>query len=89
MREQEGGTYGQAGLNLFFKILTEGTTAVCGADRVTSMASSWMEKSYRQGYATAQKPTVPAIFGVRITTLLLRTCNLTTIACGRWSLVAN
>ncbi len=27
--------------------------------------------------------------GVRITTLLLRTCNLTTIACGRWSLVTN
>ncbi len=44
-------------------------------------------KSYRQGYATAQTPTVTAVSGVRITTLLLRTCNLTTIACGRWSLV--
>ncbi len=42
-------------------------------------------KSYRQGEATAQTPTVPTVSGVRITTLSLRTCNLTTIACGRWS----
>ncbi len=38
--------------------------------------------SYR---TTAQ--TVTAATGVRITTLLLQMCNLTTIACGRWSLV--
>ncbi len=36
---------------------------------------------------TAQTPTVTAVSGVRITTLLSRTRNLTTIACGRWSLV--
>ncbi len=46
-------------------------------------------KSYRQGKATAQTPTVTAVSGVKITTLLLRTCNLTTIACGRWNLVTN
>ncbi len=46
-------------------------------------------KSYRQGLATAQTPTVTAVSGVRITTLLLRTCNLTIIACGWWSLVTN
>ncbi len=45
-------------------------------------------KSYRQGQATAQTPTVPAVSGAMITTLLLRTCNRTTIAFGRWSLVA-
>ncbi len=44
-------------------------------------------KSYRQGWVTAQTPTVPAVSFVTITTLFLRTCNLTTIACGRWSLV--
>ncbi len=47
------------------------------------------EKSYQQGLATAQKPTVPIVPGVRITTLILRTYNLTTIACGRWSLVTS
>ncbi len=36
---------------------------------------------------TAQTPTVAAV--VRITTLILRTCTLTTIACGRRSLVTN
>ncbi len=41
-------------------------------------------KSYRQGLAA-----VPAICGVRLATLLLRTCNLTTIACDKWSLVTN
>ncbi len=41
-------------------------------------------KSYQQGEATAQTPTVTAVSGVMIT-LLLRTCNLTKIACGRWS----
>ncbi len=40
-------------------------------------------KSYRQGEATAQTPTVPAVSGVRITT-----CNLITIVLGRWSLVS-
>ncbi len=30
-----------------------------------------------------------AVSGAMITTLLLRTCNLTTIACGRWSPVIN
>ncbi len=44
-------------------------------------------KSYRQEQVTAQTPTVTAVSGVRITALLLRTCNRTTIACGRWSLV--
>ncbi len=39
-------------------------------------------KSNRQGKVTAQTPTVPAVSGVRITTLTLCTCNLTTIACG-------
>ncbi len=46
-------------------------------------------KSYRQGLASAQTPTVTAVSGVRITTLILSTCNLTTIECGRWSLVIN
>ncbi len=46
-------------------------------------------KSYRQGKATAQTPTVTAVFGVIITALLLYTCNLTNIACGKWSLVTN
>ncbi len=32
----------------------------------------------------AQTPAVFAVYGVRITT-----CNLTTIVCGRWSLVTN
>ncbi len=27
--------------------------------------------------------------GVRITTLILRTCTFTTLACGKWSLVTN
>ncbi len=44
-------------------------------------------KSYRQGQATAHTLTLSAVLGVRITTLLMRTCNLTTIACRRWSLV--
>ncbi len=44
-------------------------------------------QSYRQGRATAQAPTVSAVSGVRITTLMIRACSLTTIACGRWSLV--
>ncbi len=46
-------------------------------------------KAYRQGKATAQTPTVPAVSGVRITTLLLHTCKLATIACARWSLVTD
>ncbi len=46
-------------------------------------------KSYRQGQATSQTPTVTAVSGVRITTLLSQTYNLITIACGRWSLVTN
>ncbi len=41
-------------------------------------------KSYRQGWATAQTLNASAVLGVRITT-----CNLTTIARGRWSLVAD
>ncbi len=32
-------------------------------------------KSYRQGYATAQTPTVPAASGLRIITLILRTAG--------------
>ncbi len=44
-------------------------------------------KPYRQGQAAAQTPTMTAVSSVRITTLFLRTRNLTTIACGRWSLV--
>ncbi len=44
-------------------------------------------RSYRQGEAAAQTPTVTGVSGVRITALLLGTCNLTTFACGRWSLV--
>ncbi len=46
-------------------------------------------KSYRQGQATAQIPNEPAVSDVKITTLLLRRCNLTTIACGRWKHVIN
>ncbi len=46
-------------------------------------------KSCRQEQATTQTPTVTTVSGVRVTTLLLRTCNLTTIACGRWSLVTH
>ncbi len=46
-------------------------------------------KTFRQGKNTAQTPTVAAVSGVRITTLILRKCNLTTIAVGRWSLVTN
>ncbi len=42
-------------------------------------------KYYRQGEATAQTPSVTAVYGMGITTLLLHTCNLITIACGRWS----
>ncbi len=41
-------------------------------------------KSYRQEWPTAQTPNELAVSGVRIATLILRTCNLTTIACGRW-----
>ncbi len=41
---------------------------------------------YPTKLATAQTPTVTAVSGVRIPTLILRTCNLT-IACGWWSLV--
>ncbi len=44
-------------------------------------------KPYRQGETTAQTPTETAVSGVRITTLLLRTCNLIAIARDRWSLV--
>ncbi len=44
-------------------------------------------KSYRQGKATAQTTTLPTISSVRIPTLILRTCNLTTIARGRCSIV--
>ncbi len=32
---------------------------------------------------------MPTVSGARITTLILSTCNLTTIVYGRWSLVAN
>ncbi len=32
---------------------------------------------------------MPDVSDVRITTLILRTCNFTTIACDRWSLVTN
>ncbi len=46
-------------------------------------------KSYRQGQATAQRTIEPAVSGVRITKLLLRAFNLTTITCGRRSLVTN
>ncbi len=35
------------------------------------------------------KQTVTAVSGVRITAVFLRTCNLTIIACSRWSLVTN
>ncbi len=38
---------------------------------------------------TAQTPTDTAVSGVGITKLLLRKCNLTTMACGRWRLVTN
>ncbi len=49
----------------------------CKVNPGTSIISSY----------TAQTPTVPAVSGVRtIITLILRTCNLITIACGRWSL---
>ncbi len=41
-------------------------------------------KSYRQGKATAQTPTVTAGSGVGMSTLLLRKCNLTTIAYCHW-----
>ncbi len=48
------------------------------------------EKSYRQGWATAaQTPFVPASSGVRIKTLVLRMCKLTTIAFSRWSLATD
>ncbi len=40
-------------------------------------------KYYRQGEATAQLPTAPAVYGMGIT----RTCNLITIVCGRWCLL--
>ncbi len=39
-----------------------------------------VEKLDRQGWATAQTPTVPTISGVRITASSLCACNLTTIA---------
>ncbi len=39
-------------------------------------------KYYLQEEATAQTPTVTAVYGMGITTLLLRTCNLIMIACG-------
>ncbi len=44
---------------------------------------------YWQEWATAQTPIMPAASSVKITALILRTCNLTTIACGRRSLVTN
>ncbi len=40
------------------------------------------EESYGQGLTTAQMLIVSAVFGVRI-----KTCDLTSIACGKWCLV--
>ncbi len=40
-------------------------------------------KPYRQGWVTAQTPTMPAVSSVRIRMPVLCTCNLTTTACGR------
>ncbi len=60
-----------------------------GSDRATLMASSWRENPTDNDRLLLKHQIEPAVSGVRITTLTLRTCNLTTIACGRWSLVAN
>ncbi len=46
-------------------------------------------KSYRQRWDTAQTPYELAISDLRITTLVLRTCNSTTITCGMWGLVTD
>ncbi len=43
-------------------------------------------KSYQLGLATAQTLNEPTVSGVMVTMPVLSTCNLTTIACGRWSL---
>ncbi len=40
-------------------------------------------------FQTTQTPTVPAVSGVRIRTSVVCMYNLTTIACGRWSLVTS
>ncbi len=45
-------------------------------------------KSHRQGWATAQIPCEPAASSVRIASLIMCTCNLTPIACGRLCEVA-
>ncbi len=60
------------------------------APRSTSIQSEAMDgKSYRQEWATAETPNEPAVSGVRITPSGVCPLNLTTIACGTWSLVAN
>ncbi len=40
-------------------------------------------------HPTNENGLLPAVSGVRITTSILRTYNLTTIACDRWSLVTD
>ncbi len=56
---------------------------------VNTGASRVVGKPHHLGLFTAQTPNEPADSGVRITTLHLRTCNLTTVACSRWSPVTN
>ncbi len=48
-----------------------------------------MVSSYQQGWITALTPIEPAVPAVRVTTLAVRTSNLTSIARGKWSLVTD
>ncbi len=58
-------------------------------DQAASMASSWLDTPTDQHGLLLKHQIQSTVSGVRITTLLLRTRNLNTIACGRWSLVTD
>ncbi len=45
--------------------------------------------SYLQGWSAAQTLIEPTVSDVVITTYILRTCNLTNITCGKYSLATN
>ncbi len=51
------------------------------------MASSWMENPTDKDGLLLKHQIKSAVFNVRITTSVLCAFNLTSIACGRWSLV--
>ncbi len=47
------------------------------------------ENSYQPGWGADQKPHEPGVSSVRIEAQVLSTCNLTTVACGGWSLATD